>query len=268
MSRDGPFRKTVSFFERQLRRFPTAYQFASRSLYRLDPSFYTLSPGLPRALRTGMAELQANGLLHETDYYEFRVFRGYALYTAQKLARQLGAHSTHFYGFDSFEGLPTVDGVDKHGSMFFEGQFSCTRKFVEDALRKNGADLDTITLIEGFFEDSLKPALHAQHSFKPVGIAVVDCDLYSSTVPVLRWLDDLLQPGSILMMDDWRAFGDDAEKGQQRALTEWLELRNDIALEEMFDFEATGRAFRLRAAANRRAAAVRDLEGNRLARTY
>jgi hypothetical protein len=92
--------------------------------------------------------------------------------------------------------------------------------------------------------------------------------LYSSTVPVLRWLDDLLQPGSILMMDDWRAFGDDSEKGQQRALTEWLDLRNDIALEEMFDFEATGRAFRLRAAANRRPAGAGDVERNRSARTH
>ena len=244
LRRDGVVQKAVSFVERQLRRFPRTYRFASRSLYRIDPSFYTLSPGLPQAQRTALAELKSKGLLQKTDYYEFGVFRGYALYTAQKSARQLGAESTHFYGFDSFAGLPAVDGIDAE-STFFEGQFSCSREFVANALEKHGADLSTITLVEGFFEDTLKPALRAQHSFKPVGIALIDCDLYSSTVPVLRWLDDLLQPGSILMMDDWRAFDGDPAKGQQRALSEWLALRTDLEIEPMFDFAAYGRALRL-----------------------
>jgi hypothetical protein len=197
-----------------------------------------------------MTELKANNLLNTTDYYEFGVFRGYSLHAAQKCARQLGAKSTHFYGFDSFAGLPRVDGIDE-GSTFFEGQFSCTRQFVEAALKRNGADLGSITLIEGFFEDTLKPSLRAQHDFKPVGIAVIDCDLYSSTVPVLRWLDDLLQPGSILMMDDWQAFDGDPEKGQQRALSEWLDRRTDLKIERMFDFDTQGSAFRLSAAASK-----------------
>ena len=36
-----------------------------------------------------MAELEADGLVHRTDYYEFGVFRGYALHTAQVAAREL-----------------------------------------------------------------------------------------------------------------------------------------------------------------------------------
>jgi hypothetical protein len=249
LRREGSIQTAVSFVERLLRRFPKLYQSASRTLYRLDRSFYTLSPGLPEALRRAMAEIRASGLLHTTDYYEFGVFRGYALYMAQKAARALGAQSMHFYGFDSFRGLPTVPEIDRDGSMFFRGQFACSRGFVEEALRQNRADLSAITLVEGYFEDSLTPELRSRHSFKPVGVAVIDCDLYTSTVPVLRWLDDLVQPGSILMMDDWRAFGDDPAKGQQLALREWLQLRSDLGVEEMFDFEATGRAFRVYAAA-------------------
>jgi O-methyltransferase len=246
--REGFVQAAVSLVERSLRPFPRLYRFASRTLYGLDRSFYTLSPGLPKALQAAMAELEADGLMHRTDYYEFGVFRGYALYTAQLAARELGADSMRFYGFDSFKGLPAVPAPDANGSMFFSGQFSCSRVFVEDALRKNGADLSSITLVEGFFEDSLTPELRTQHPFRPVGVAVIDCDLYASTVPVLSWLDDLLQPGSILMMDDWRAFGDRADKGQQRALNEWLERHTDFALEDMFDFETHGRAFRVREA--------------------
>ena len=245
MKREGSIQTAVSFVERLLRRFPKVYQFASSALYRFDRSFYTLSPGLPQAVRQAMAELDAVGLLQSRDYYEFGVFRGYALYIAQKAAQELGASSMHFYGFDSFQGLPAVEGVDTDGSMFFRGQFACSRGFVEDALRTNNADLSSITLVEGYFEESLKPELRSRHAFKPVGVAVIDCDLYTSTVPVLRWLDDLVQPGSILLMDDWSAFGDDPRKGQQLALHEWSQRRPDLTLEAMFDFETHGRAFKV-----------------------
>jgi hypothetical protein len=244
----GLIQSSVSAVERLLRRFPKVYQLASRALYRVDKRFYSLSPGLPRALQAAMAELRDNGLLHNTDYYEFGVFRGFGLFAAQKSARAFGGRTMRFYGFDSFEGLPAVEGVDRSGSMFFEGQFMCSRSFTERALRNAGADLSAITLVEGFFNDSLTPLLKAQHPFKPVGVAVIDCDLYASKVAVLRWLNDLLQSGSVLMIDDWRAFGDDPNKGQQLAFREWLSSRSDVVAEPLFDFEPHGRAFRLRLA--------------------
>ena len=247
LRRGGLIQRGVSLVERLLRSVPPLYRFASRTLYRVDRSFYTLSPGLPKALEAAMAELESNGLIHQSDYYEFGVFRGYALYAAQAAARALGADSMRFYGFDSFQGLPAATDVDSTGSMFFQGQFSCSRGFVEEALRKHGADLSTITLVEGFFDESLTQELRTHHPFKPVGVAVIDCDLYASTVPVLKWLGNLLQPGSILMMDDWRAFGDRSDKGQQLALNEWLQRQTGITLESMFDFETHGRAFRVRA---------------------
>jgi hypothetical protein len=250
LKRDGFVQAAVSFVERPLRHFPSVYRFASRALYRLDRSFYTLSPGLPIALQRAMSMLATNGLLGRTDYYEFGVFRGYGLYAAQKAARDLGAASMRFYGFDSFQGLPVVEGVDHGGSMFFQGQFSCSRDFVERALREKGADMRTITLVEGFYADSLTPELRLRHSFKPVGVALIDCDLYASTVPVLAWLTDLLRPGSILMMDDWHAFGDDPSRGQQLALAEWSQSRPDAVLKYAFDFGAHGRAFSVNAIAN------------------
>lgn len=247
VKREGIIQVGVSAVERFLRRFPRLYQWASRALYRVDRSFYTLSPGLPDAVKAAMIELKDKQLLDARDYYEFGVFRGYALHSAQQSARQLGADQVRFYGFDSFEGLPRLDEADRDGSMFFEGQFACSRPFVESALKKHGADLSTITLVEGYFDQSLTPELKSNLPLKPVGIAVIDCDLYSSTVPVLRWLDELVQPGSILMLDDWRSYGGDPAKGQQRAFGEWLSTRKDLVAEPMFDFQTHGQAFRLSA---------------------
>ena len=57
---------------------------------------------------------------------------------------------------------------------------------------------------------------------KPVMLALIDCDLYSSTVSVLDFLDNLLQDGSILMFDDWNCFGKSDERGERRAFREFL----------------------------------------------
>ena len=35
---------------------------------------------------------------------------------------------------------------------------------------------------------------------------MVDCDLYQSTVPVLAFLADLLQDGTVVLFDDWYCF--------------------------------------------------------------
>ena len=251
-TRETVVQSVVSIVEKGLRKAPWLYRTASRTLYAVDPSYYTLSPGLPQAVEKAMLELKAKGLLDEGDYFEFGVFRGYALGRAQKTAEHLGANQMHFHGFDSFQGLPKIQPGEADGSMFFEGQFACSLAFVESCLKKNGNDMKKITLTKGFFSDTLTPGLKSTLRKPRAVIAVVDCDLYSSTVPVLAWLDDLVGPGSIIMMDDWNSFGGDPGKGQQLAFGEWLGRRTDLVAEPMFDFETHGRAFRLAAKATAR----------------
>src|SRR5688572_5036405 len=116
MKRRAQVQALVSQVERQLRRFPKLYQFASRTLYKFDRSFYTLSQGMPEALQKAMQLLQDRGFASGRDYYEFGVFRGFGLYCAQRSARSIGANAMHIYGFDSFRGLPEVEEIDRDGS--------------------------------------------------------------------------------------------------------------------------------------------------------
>jgi hypothetical protein len=54
-------------------------------------------------------------------------------------------------------------------------------------------------------------------------VAMLDCDIYSSTKVALGWIDDVIGPGSVVILDDWDAYGDDQpswEDGQRRAMKE------------------------------------------------
>jgi O-methyltransferase len=52
-------------------------------------------------------------------------------------------------------------------------------------------------MIPGYFERSLTPDVIEEHRIRKVGVAMIDCDLYSSTVEVLRFLGPLIGAGSL-----------------------------------------------------------------------
>jgi O-methyltransferase len=239
----APLKRLV---ERNLRRTPMLHRAASRFYYAvLDRSSEPVSPGMPDALECAFGLAREHGIGDRGDFYEFGLFRGGSFARAQRAAADAGYAEMHFWGFDSFAGLPAVEGVDAEGNRFFEGQFACSRAEVERRLDELGVDWGRTSLIEGYFDRSLTPELRAAHPFRPVTIAVLDCDLYSSTRDVLAWLDDLLVDGSILLMDDWKSFGGGSDTGQPRALREYLEARESVHVEPLFDFPQHGRAFRI-----------------------
>jgi O-methyltransferase len=46
----------------------------------------------------------------------------------------------------------------------------------------------------------------------------VDCDLYESTVPVLDFITEYIQDGTVIIFDDWYSFRADPDRGEQKAL--------------------------------------------------
>ena len=226
-----------------LRDYPPLFRLASKLYHRSDNSFKTLSPGLPQALETAFQKAIELNPGQAGDYYEFGLYRGYALWKAQQICSQLGLRDTCFYGFDSFAGLPAVDGIDKSGNHFFEGQFACSQQEVVRHLDTHGVDWSKTVLVKGYFDKSLTRKLRRQYPFKKVAVALIDCDLYSSTRDVLAWSRDLFADGSILLFDDWYSYGDDPALGQQKALFEFLDANRDFDVEFLIDFLYHGKAF-------------------------
>ena len=90
------------------------------------------------------------------------------------------------YGFDSWQGLPEAWRPNI-------GPGSFTAPGIPEV---EGAEL-----VAGWFEDSLPPFLEAHRG--PVAMVHVDCDLYSSTKTVLDHVGPRLQPGSVIVFDEY-----------------------------------------------------------------
>ncbi len=217
---------------------------AHRLYYRYFHGFDTANkPTLP-ALAKALAKAADYGMSGRGDYMEFGLFKGYAFWHAQVTAKRLGLADMRFFGFDSFAGMPDIAPEDEttHGE-FYKGQFCCTKESVSRNLEAKGVDWNRTVLTEGYFDQSLTPELKQRHGMKKIAVALIDCDLYTSTRDVLNFIADLLQEGTVLMFDDWNCFDRDDDRGQRRAVREFLAQRPGVTLEHFFDYGAYGKVF-------------------------
>jgi len=230
--------------ESVLKRFPPLFRLGSRVYHAMNPGFKSLSPGAPGAIEKAFKlarELHVNEPIG--DYYEFGLYKGYTFFTAYRVAQRLGLTETNFYGFDSFQGLPPVEDVDKTGGRFFEGQFTYNRQKVEKNLRQHGMDFKKVRLIEGFFDDTLNEGLKKDIAARNAGVVMMDCDLYSSTRTALDWLEGLITDKTIVVFDDWYSFTEGEELGQQRALKEFQQRNKHLVFESGIEYERSGKMF-------------------------
>jgi hypothetical protein len=193
-----------------------------------------------------MKRLAADGPVG--DYYEFGLYRGYTFWYAQQAAGRAGLATMRFFGFDSFAGLPDVEGRDRQAGIFIPGDYACTRSEVERHLTEQGFDWSRATLTEGFFDASLTAERKEDLEARPAALVMVDCDLYQSTVPVLAFLADLLQDGTVVLFDDWYCFGEADDQGEPRAFREFLDEHHEWDAKPLMDFSRYGKAFVMRPA--------------------
>jgi len=200
-----------------------------------------LVPHRRMALAKSLRRMRTSSL--RGDYFEFGLYRGHNFSAAQRLAQRYRlAPEMRFFGFDSFQGLPEPVGVDVAGE-FRKGDYACSRPEVMATLERGRVDWARIHLVEGWYHQSLTAKLKSTLAPGQVGIALVDCDLYESTVPVLRFLASLVQDGSILLFDDWNCFDRSDQKGERRAFREFLAVNPRFAAERWISFGRRGQAF-------------------------
>lgn len=229
-----------------LQKYPPAFRVGSRVYHAARGGFVGINPSIQDVMARSFEHVRSPADGCDGDYYEFGVFRGFSLLSAYKAAGRCGFDDMRFYGFDSFQGLPSVDGPDAEGNRFFRGQFAADRKRVEENLDRAGIDWSRTALIEGFYEKTLTPQLKSCHPFRRAAVVMLDCDLYTSTIVALEWLDEYLDDGSLLIFDDWFTYGGHEHLGQPRALQEFLDSRPALSVEEVFDYEPHGRVYHLR----------------------
>jgi len=179
------------------------------------------------------------------DYAEFGVYQGTTFAHAyQRMASYFDAMK--FVAFDSFEGLPKPEGVDVangYTSNFHEQEFSCSEEEFLERMEAAGVDLARVHTVKGWFDKTLNPPDTSEHGLDQVSAAWIDCDLYESTVPVLKFLTSRLSTGSVIAFDDWKCFRNQPDFGEQRAVGEWLAENPEITLRELFTYGWYGAVF-------------------------
>ncbi|CAA6816056.1 MAG: Methyltransferase [uncultured Campylobacterales bacterium] len=150
-----------------------------------------------------------------------------------------------FYAFDSFEGMPKSKGIDSVDNIyqFVEGQYACTEEHFKDSIEKNDVNLNKVELVPGWFEDTLTEKTKDKLKIKKASVIWVDCDLYASTVPVLEFITQYLQNGTIICFDDWFSFLGNPNRGEQKAFYEWIKKYSHIKCIDYHTFGKWGKSF-------------------------
>jgi hypothetical protein len=115
-----------------------------------------------------------------------------------------------WYGFDSFEGLPEAWTLGaKAGAFSIGGNLPPVR--------------GNVRLTKGFFDATL-PGFVAQHPGAKIALLHVDCDLYSSTVTILKNVAGMLMPGTVIIFDELFNYHG-WEEGEFKAFMEFVAER-------------------------------------------
>jgi O-methyltransferase len=159
----------------------------------------------------------------EGAFVETGTFTGGAsAYALRALSRLRGDFDhRHYWGFDSFEGMPLPTKEDgDHGSVWVTGKSFSEIDFANGTLighDTNRADFDQcreylcstgyptekINLVKGWFQDTL----HANSKeIGPIALLRLDGDFYESTKIVYDTLYEQVVKGGIVIIDDYGAF--------------------------------------------------------------
>ncbi len=159
-----------------------------------------------------------NSICDQAYYFEFGCYSCNTLGMAWKHFRH--HFNFDFVVFDSFEGLPEISQIDESGIFAEHGMRMSLEEF-QAKVKALGIKREKLRAVKGFYSDSLTQELQAELLGKSIAVAMIDCDLYESTVPVLEFIRPFLRQGSIIIFDDWSCYFGSFEKGEKRAFVEF-----------------------------------------------
>lgn len=213
--------------------FKSAIKRRLRSLgYRIEkidpleesiPADYNHSPFLPRIYRGALERyLYFTDMIERVrhvdgDIVECGVSIGHGALLFTLLSDYFGRPRI-YYGFDSFEGFPDPVAKDEitpiKGKDFWASPPDTVLKVLRDGRVPDETIRDRIRLVKGWFDNTL-----VNYEGK-IALLHLDCDLYESYRVSLDALFSKVQPGGVIMFDE---YGDTRWPGATKAIDEFFE---------------------------------------------
>ena len=124
-------------------------------------------------------------------------------------------------------------------SFFMKRVFLSSYEKVLNRIQK--INFKNFYLYKGKFNER-KKEIFENFKDRKISIANIDCDIYSSTVDSFNIIENFLQIGSIILLDDYNAFNADNLKGQRKALNEY-KTKTKWIIEPFFSYMYGGQSF-------------------------
>ena len=185
------------------------------------------------------------------DYLEFGVSRGTSMACVYHVLQAKGLRHVRLVGFDSFKGLPPEAADEGWEPGIYASTAAATRRY----LKEHDVDLDRVTLVKGWFRDSLNQATKKRLGLRKASLIMVDCDIYAATKEALAFVLPLVQERAVIVFDDWGWRSDIEEIGQREAFQECIESVPEFEVERLDGYIPQSRIFLLK----RRTDAVRSV---------
>lgn len=177
------------------------------------------------------------------DYLEFGVFNGSSLSSMYVTCKRLQVHTTRFFGFDAFEGLPESSEHEDDG-VWKKGFYHCSYDKLLECLGRKGVNSEKVHFVKGWYDDTLNEETTRQYELKNIGIVFVDCDTYSSSKAVFDFIAPLLQSPAIICCDDWKLNDLDIKgMGEYKSFNEFAEANPRLRITEIPSYNRKSKSF-------------------------
>jgi O-methyltransferase len=108
------------------------------------------------------------------------------------------------------------------GPEWIAGTMATSLKQFLRFCKRNHIPPNRYTTVKEFYRDTLNSIRNGWPTPpSTIALAYVDCDMYSSAMDVLNFLEPRLRHGMILAFDDYFNFSVNEQAGEQRAFTEF-----------------------------------------------
>jgi O-methyltransferase len=176
------------------------------------------------------------------DYLEFGVFNGGSMSNMYLTCKELGVN-IRFFGFDSFEGLPKKSKKEDDG-VWKQGFYACSFEKMKECLKRKEINAKDINWVKGWYKDTLNDKTLKKFELKKIGIAMIDCDTYSSSKSVLDFIGPLITEPAILCFDDWKLNNLDVKgMGEYKSFNEFLDINKHLEAKEIRSYNRKSKSF-------------------------
>lgn len=193
-------------------------------------------------LRKTLTALKYNGITG--DYVEFGCYGAQTFCIVYRILAKypFDVGPFHLWAFDSFQGLPPSSSSKDIHPNWITGSMAISLDNFYRLCHSRGMPRSAYTTVPGFYEESLDPSTPGPRPEK-IRLAYIDCDMYSSTKAVLRFLMPRLQHGMVLAFDDYYCYSSTMPSGERLAVAEDFAVNSQWRLLPYIQFGWHGMSF-------------------------